>query len=75
MTAKRSDIVFQEERVGVVLIERESGRREWYWAREIPDAESAGLNSSDTSCDYESHGGHKCMKPAGHSGWHGWSWR
>ena len=41
-----SDIVFQEERSGVVLIERESGRREWYWAREIPDAEAADLNSA-----------------------------
>ena len=49
-----SDIVFQEERSGVVLIERESGRREWYWAREIPDAEAADLNFSD-------HSGMMCM--------------
>ena len=50
-----SDIVFQEERSGVVLIERESGRREWYWAREIPDAEAADLNKAKP--DYGECGG------------------
>ena len=47
-----SDIVFSEEvsttdvRGNVVLIERESGKREWCWARDIPDANDADQHSA-----------------------------